>query len=171
MRVQKQDLAALPDRTLTLLSEITASTSRHAGGDDDEAALMRIRSDPLLLRQHLKGTSGTGSDSDGLAHRLNHDLQSRIFFSGAVADAGGQIQDHRYPPLERSTAESLRPEPFAATQADMTLALDNTPGPLGYASTPHGQSEAGVSTLVIGACLQILMAVLAVAVLADVVLG
>lgn len=59
-----QRLALLPDRTLMLLSEITASTSRRDGSESDDAALIRLMADPLLLRDHLVESSGT--DSGGL---------------------------------------------------------------------------------------------------------
>lgn len=171
MRVQKQSLATLPERTLALLSEITASTTRHDSGDDDEAILIRLMADPLLLRQHLKGKGGARQDMGGLARRLNHELQSRIFLSGAVAGSDFHVFDRRYPPTVTVPAESLRPEPFTATSADMMLALDNIPASHGKRSTPISHSEAKVSALLISTCLQILLAVLAVAVLAEVLLG
>lgn len=167
MRVEKQSLATLPDRTLALLSEITASTSRHDGGDDDEATLMRLLADPLLLRQHLKSKGEARTDWDGLARRLSHDLQSRIFFSGAVSKTGSYVLVPRYPPEEPRSAESLRPEPFTATPADRTLALDNNSGTQGDHPTPLGHNETQVSALAIGTCLQILLVVLAIAVLVE----
>ena len=171
MRVQKQGLATLPERTLALLSEITASTTRHESGDDDEAILIRLMADPLLLRQHLKGRGGTRQDMDGLARRLNHELQSQIFLSGAVAGSDFHVLDRRYPPAVTVPAESLRPEPFTATSADMMLALDNIPGPHGERSAPLGNSETIVSAVVISTCSQVLLAVLAIAVLAEAFLG
>lgn len=123
-----QRLALLPNRTLLLLSEITASTSRYDGGESDDAALIRLLADPLLLRDHLTEGGGNEARGAGLVHRLGEKLLSEFSFSDRVPILSTRAESHHYRKVTPSIADSLQPEPFVVTGEDRALALENSTG-------------------------------------------
>lgn len=158
-----QRLALLPDRTLMLLSEITASTSRRDGSESDDAALIRLMADPLLLRDHLVESSETDSGGVGPIHRLGQRLLSEISFSGGAPALSVQVEVHDYCPVTPGPADSLRPEPFIVTGEDKALALENSTGSCRETEGPWAGGGDLVSSPVFTASLQLLLVVLVIA--------
>lgn len=163
MRGEGQRLAPLPNRTLTLLAEISASTSRHDGGESDDAALIRMMADPLLLRDHLMESAKSEPFEVGPVHRLGQRLLSEFSFSGGAPAQPTQVELHPHRPATQGPVDSLRPEPFIVTGEDKALALENNTGSCREVTDSWVDGDVAASSPMLKFSLQLLVVALVIA--------
>ncbi len=171
MQGHKQSLATLPDRTLILLSEITAGTSRHDSGESGEAALMRLIPDPLLLRSHMLDNKESSFDKVGPRQIFDRRLLAQISYSSVQSTVGVQGEERRYPSAYVGQVNSLYPEPYTASAEDLNLALEIDPGSNREKGEWWADREARFSGHVFSVSLRFLLTALLMAIVVGVLLG
>ena len=167
IRRHRQQLEAVPDLVLTLLSEITASTSRHEVPENAEAKLMRLAADPFLLRRHVCEIGGGGDGETPGPQRTPQALGPWISNMGAETESASKAlsKGRHYHSAEPQMGTSLLPEIFAATDDDVANALEGYPESHARILQEGVRDESFVSILVIRASLLFFLAVLVVAAL------
>ena len=163
----KQQLETVPDRILTLLSEISASTSRHEIPETAEAELMRLSADPFLLRRHVRAIAG-GGDRETLGLQGTPQALGSWFANMAAGTESSSKtigKGRHYHFAEPQMGTSLLPEVFAATDEDIADALEGYPESHAGVFQEGVRDESFVSILVIRASLLFFLAVLVVAAL------
>jgi hypothetical protein len=136
------------------LAEIAACGSRRGPGESDEAVLVRLGADPLLLYDHLKNASDASRRVAGPPGGLNQRFLPSILFIGAVPSTAGTVGDCNYSSVNSGEENSIRPRPFIATGEDKALSLAIDPSSGRLAEEPSAGANAGSVSILepVGLC-------------------